>query len=71
MVQLTTQWGYFKSEVFATPPQNIEELRQSIIDEFNVFNEMIRNAVRHMHKRTIICVERNGDTLKGMAHIFL
>ena len=68
MVQLTTQSGYLKNKVFATPPQNIEELRQRIIDEFNVLRqrpEMIRYAVRNMHKRTIICVERDGGRIEG------
>ena len=39
MVQLTTQWGYLKNKVFATPPQNIKEPRQRIIDEFNGFRQ--------------------------------
>ena len=61
-------WGYLKNKVFATPPQNINVLRQRIIDEFNVLRqqpEMIRNAVRDMHKRTILCVERNGGHVEG------
>ena len=63
--------GYLKDKVFATPPQNIDMLRQRIIDEFNALRqqpeipEMIRNAVRHMHKRTILCVERNGKHVEG------
>ena len=35
---------------------------QRIIDEFNALRqqpEMIRNAVRHMYKRTILCVDRS------------
>ena len=42
---------------------------QKIIDEFNVLRqqpEIIRNhGVRHMHKGTILCVERNEG---GMVH---
>ena len=63
--------GYLEDKVFATPPQNIDMLRQRIIDEFNALRqqpeipEMIRNAVRHMHKRTILCVERNGKHVEG------
>ena len=44
--------GYLKNKVFATPPQNINVLRQRIIDVFNVLlqqPEIIRNAV--------LCVE--------------
>ena len=29
-------WGYLKDKVFSTPPQNIDVLRQRIIDEFKV-----------------------------------
>ena len=34
-----------------------------IIDKFNVLRQqpdIVRNAVRDMHKRTILCVKRNG-----------
>ena len=50
------------------PRTSIDVLRQRIIDEFNVLRqqpEMIRNAVRHMHKRTILCVERNGGCVEA------
>ena len=61
-------WGYLKDKVFSTPPQNIDELRQKIIEEFNALQEqpaVIRKAVRDMHKRTVLCVERNGGHVEG------
>ena len=27
-------WGYLKDKVFSTPPENIQQLRQKIIDEY-------------------------------------
>jgi hypothetical protein len=40
---------YLKDKVFSTPPENIQELRQKIIDEFNTLQqrpEMIQRALR-------------------------
>ena len=52
----------------------VTQCTQRIIDEFNVLRqqpEIIRNAVRHVHKRTILCAERNGGHVKGhMVHGF-
>jgi hypothetical protein len=61
-------WGYLKDKVFSTPPQNIQDLRQKIIEQFNALREqpaIIRKAVRDMHKRTVVCVERNGRHVEG------
>ena len=61
-------WGYLKNKVFSTPPQNIDELRQKIIDEFTALRQQpdfIRNAVRGMHRRTTLCVARNGGHVEG------
>ena len=61
-------WGYLKHKVFTTPPENIDVLRQRIIEEFNALRqqpEMIRNVMRGMHRRTILCVERNGGHVEG------
>ena len=55
--------GYLKDKVFSRPPLNIQQLRQQIINEFNILRQqpdMIRRAMRDMHRRTILCVERNG-----------
>jgi hypothetical protein len=61
-------WGYIKNKVFTTPPENIDVLRQRIIEEFNDLRqqpEMIRNVMRGMQRRTILCVERNGGHVEG------
>ena len=61
-------WGYIKSKVFVNPPQTIHDLRQKIINEFNALQQqqyMIRNAVRGMQKRALLCVERNGGHVEG------
>ena len=49
--------------MFSTSPQNIDVLRQRIVDTFNALRQQpdfIRRAVRDMHRRAILCVERNG-----------
>ena len=61
-------WGYLKSKVFTTSPENINELRQRIIEEFSALRqqpEMIRHVMRGMHGRIIRCVERNGGHVEG------
>ena len=61
-------WGYIKNKVFTTPPENIDVLRQRIIEEFNDLRqqpEMIRNVMRGMQRRTILCVEPNGGHVEG------
>ena len=61
-------WGYIKDKVFSTPPRDIDELRQKIIREFNALREQpafIRRAVRDMHRRTMLCVAREGGHVEG------
>ena len=62
-------WGYLKDRVFSTgPPQNIDHLRRRISNEFDALRrqpEFIRRAVRDMHKRAILCVERNEGHVEG------
>ena len=61
-------WGYLKDKVFSTTPQNIDVLRQRTVDMFNALRQQpdfIRRAVRDMHRRAILCVERNGGHVEG------
>ena len=61
-------WGYIKDKVFSIPPRDIDELRQKIIREFNALREQpafIRRAARDMHRRTMICVAREGGHVDG------
>ena len=48
--------------------QNIAVLRQRIIDEVKALRQqpdVIRNAMRGMQRRSIICVARNGGHVEG------
>ena len=62
---------YLKNKVFATPPQNIDVLRQRIIDEFNVLRqqpEMIHAAVCTAHTQKNhggVRSLRNGKHVEG------
>lgn len=61
-------WGYLKNKVFSTPPQNVDMLRQRIVDTFNDLRlqpDFIRRAVRDMQRRAALCVERNGGHVEG------
>ena len=61
-------WGYVKDKVFATPPQNINELRQRIGREFDALREQpafIRRAESDMHRRTMLCVAREGGHVES------
>ena len=61
-------WGYLKDKVFSTSPQNIDVLRQRIVDTFNALRQQpdfIRRAVRDMHRRAMLCVERNVGHVEG------
>jgi hypothetical protein len=64
-------WGYLKDKVFSTPPQNIDELRQRIDRESmpyeNSLPSFIQRAVSDMHRRTMLCVEREGGHVQGTA----
>ena len=61
-------WGYIKDKVFSSPPRDIDELRQKIIREFNTLREQpafVSRAVRDMHRRTMLCVAREGGHVEG------
>ena len=61
-------WGYLKGKVYSTPPQDIDELRQRIVEECHALREqpaIIRRAVQDMHRRTMLCVARNGGHVEG------
>ena len=61
-------WGYLKNKVFTTPPANLATLRQRIIDEVDDLRrqpDIVRNAMREMHKRATLCVQINGGHVEG------
>ena len=56
-------WGHLKNEAYKTPPTDLQESRNRIIQSATVLKnnpEMIKNAMRSMKKRCQNCLE-NGD----------
>ncbi|KYM95568.1 Zinc finger MYM-type protein 1, partial [Cyphomyrmex costatus] len=54
-------WGYLKSKVYATQPQNLDELRNRIMQEAALIDRVIiRNAVSHFYNRIPFCQEAQG-----------
>lgn len=54
-------WGYLKSKVYATKPNNLEELRNRIMQEAaRIDGAMIRDAVTHFYNRLAFCQEVQG-----------
>lgn len=54
-------WGYLKSKVYATKPQNLDELRNRILQEAALIDrDMIRSAVTHFYNRIAFCQEVEG-----------
>ena len=54
-------WGYLKQKVYATPPENIDDLIQRITREVNALKtnpNLIKRAVRDMVRRVNVCVEK-------------
>ena len=59
-------WGYLKSRVYQTPPQNLENIRNRITAEVHSLpRDMVRRAVLNMEIRARLCIERNGAHIKG------
>lgn len=55
-------WGYIKSKVYKTKPQNIEELKQRIRDEADLIPfENNRRAISTFYQRLEYCQEVNGS----------
>ena len=61
-------WGYLKARVYRTPPRDLFELRQRIIDEFELLRNdrpMVIRVVEAMLSRARTCIERNGGHVEG------
>ena len=61
-------WGYLKSKIFKTPPGNIQILRERIINEITELSqrpEFIIRSIREMRRRTVLCLQRNGQHVEG------
>ena len=60
-------WGYLKDRVYKTKPQNLDELRQRIIDESALIPpEMIQNAINAFYHRLAYCQEVNGKQFEHL-----
>lgn len=60
-------WGYLKQKVFATPPENLPELRRRIVEEVNILRDngvMVRRSFAAMSNRANLCIERNGSHIE-------
>lgn len=56
-------WGTLKSIVYVTPVNNVEELRQKIIDGFQQIRNMegiLNRALQSMNRRVEACILANG-----------
>ena len=56
-------WGYIKSKVYTTPPENLDDLEDRIRLHVNFLRqdrETVRRAVLSMISRAELCLERNG-----------
>ena len=55
------------SQVFKTPPANVDELRERIVNEFVALRRtrMAGRAMRDMRTRAIRCVELEGGHVEG------
>jgi hypothetical protein len=59
------QWGYLKDQVFARSPENVDQLREFITEEFNdIPQDMIRRACQSVTDRCRLCIELGGKQLK-------
>lgn len=56
-------WPYIKNSIFQTPINNLEELRQRIIEKFEEINNMpqfLENAVNGIGNRVLKCIQSGG-----------
>ena len=62
-------WRYLKSKVYATPPENMSQLRDRITEEVNQLKDddpgLIRTVVKTMRSRAQLCLRRNGGHVEG------
>jgi hypothetical protein len=62
-------WEYFKSKVYVTKPNNIEDLKQRISHEImQMTPKMLQNVRDACYYRFAICQERNGVHFEHLLH---
>jgi hypothetical protein len=58
-------WGYLKDQVFERRPENINQLKEFIIEEFdNIPQDMIKRACQSVTERCQLCIELDGRQIK-------
>ncbi len=58
-------WGHLKDRVFARGPEDIDQLREFITEEFNnIPQEIIQRACRSVPDRYRVCIEIGGRQIK-------
>lgn len=61
----TFLWGYLKTKIYSDQHDDINVIRQRIIEEINTLNTeksyMIVNSIRNLRRRLELCRDRNGD----------
>jgi hypothetical protein len=57
-----------KSKAYITPPGTLEELRMRIENSFIEIREtdFLRNSIREMRRRAMLCIEREGHHVEGV-----
>ena len=61
-------WGYLKSRIYATPPQDLDDLKQKITREADAVRQnprLVKRAVRDMIRRAQDCVAKDGGHVRG------
>lgn len=54
-------WGYAKDMVYSRAVQNVQQLRQRVVEVFDsITPQQIQNVVGNMDKRTLACIQYGG-----------
>jgi len=60
-------WGYLKDRVYKTKPQNLQQLRQRILDEYAIIPaKYFANAIRSFYNRLGYFQKVNGEQFKHL-----
>lgn len=60
-------WGYLKSKVYQTKPNNLDELRNRILQEAALVDRnMIRMAISHFYERIAHCQAVGGSQFEHL-----
>ena len=58
-------WGYIKDVVYATIPENEEDLRHKITRAVeSITTEMLQLTIRNIIKRVECCIDHNGNNFE-------